>query len=225
MRRQLLLPLAGRDLSMKEGWDFIFELSHARGYEYDFAVAVKHEAAEIGPRARLEEVGLHFQDYLYAMIRILQPLLVVEAGVRTGVSTRFALEAMRRNWRGKLVSYDPCYPSQGAALQRLSETVHLTSELAVRWEFRGEPIEKLPIEPYTTIDIFVDDAAHDESTTQWMFDHAWPMIMPGGWFICDDFRWSMLTQQHYTFERNCAKLGLEWTTLCPQTGVVQKGLE
>lgn len=213
--------------SKRRDWDFLADLAAAQGFHPAEAEQFKREALEIQPRERMSDQGLHYQDYLYAMIRILKPLVVLEAGVRTGVSTKYTLEALVRNRRGHLVSFDPCYPSQAAAFAALEKYVDLSPAAAEsRWTFIPKKIQELQLEgDFTTIDIFVHDSLHDEETYQWELDNVWPLIMPGGWMVADDYRWPHLIKQHFAFERHCAKLNLDWTLLGPQTAVVRKGLE
>ncbi len=52
-------------------------------------------------------VTLEDADFLYALVRITRPALVIEIGSGLGVSGRFIAEALRDNGHGRLDTYEP----------------------------------------------------------------------------------------------------------------------
>jgi len=98
----------------------------------------------------------------YAIVRAVEPDLVVETGVGNGVSTSYLLQALDRNGRGTLhsieigdTSYLPPGRDQGWAVP---------AWLRERWEFRlGGALEMLPVvmDELGTIDIFIHDSQHN----------------------------------------------------------------
>lgn len=122
----------------------------------------------------------------YAIIKLLQPELVVETGVGAGVSSWTILKAMDENNKGKLISIDLPTPNT----ELLPQVGYLVpSELRYRWDLRtGSSQRFLPLilEEMTEIDVFLHDSRHSYSNQLLEYQTAWPYIRSGGMLISDD---------------------------------------
>ncbi len=99
----------------------------------------------------------------YALIRLLQPRLVVETGVNNGFSTRFLLLAMERNGCGLLHSIDMPIPQED--VRHLGKEIGwlVPGRLRARWQFHlGDARELLPklLQELGAVDMFIHDSLH-----------------------------------------------------------------
>jgi predicted O-methyltransferase YrrM len=117
----------------------------------------------------------------------LKPAHVVETGVARGLTTRFILEALRRNAKGHLWSID--LPPQ------LDRELHGEIAAAVgesgreRWTYvRGSSRRRLPplLAALGGIDLFIHDSMHTEDNVRFELDRAWRALRPGGALMVDD---------------------------------------
>jgi hypothetical protein len=139
----------------------------------------------------------------YALVRIVQPDLVVETGVREGFSTRFLLLAMERNQHGTLHSID--LPDQDQPLSPEGEggTDALPSgkttgwlipaSLRSRWHLHlGDARDLLPglLRTLGQVDIFIHDSLHTYDHMLFEYRMAWPHLRAGGILLSDDTDWN-----------------------------------
>lgn len=208
-------------------WDFIEALAEASS-ESAFGAGIKTEALFVKPRTRLPQLGLHYQAHLYALVRIAKPHIVVETGVRSGVSTKFILSALDTNRRGCLYSCDPSYQSQEAAFLKLRRTVQI-DETRAPWTFYpGLSKDVLPelalLKPEW--DMFVHDSDHEYQNMYFELSFAWQRLRVGGWIVCDDWGGTqnsagLIEHPHHAFEDFVSERGLSWTTI-GHAAIVQK---
>ena len=122
----------------------------------------------------------------YALVRLLNPDLVVETGVGAGVSSWTILHAMEQNGAGRLISIDLPTPNT----ELLPEVGYLVPrELRHRWELRTGPSQNLLpqiLQELGQIDIFLHDSRHSYSNQLREYQTAWPYIRDGGILISDD---------------------------------------
>lgn len=140
----------------------------------------------------------------YALVRLLQPQIVVETGGTPGSSSAFMLRAMERNGRGKLVTLD--LPSLGAMgdIKTEGEKIwyeKMPTDLPPGWmvpeslrsrhhQVLGDARQTLPevVKTYPQFDIFIHDSDHSYEHMTWEYRTAWPHIKPGGLLCSDDIR-------------------------------------
>lgn len=150
----------------------------------------------------LTGMGMHPIVY-YALVRLLQPDLIVETGVCDGFSSRFILLALERNGRGMLHSID--LPNQDVELDREGErqrdvlpnekqTGWLVPEsLKTRWQLHlGDARELLPkvLSDIGTPDMFIHDSLHTYDHMMFEFQTAWPFLKTSGILLSDDSDWN-----------------------------------
>ena len=190
-------------------WDAIKFFASERGINPE---PIIEEARAVQPKDRLKVQGNHYQERIYALVRIFKPMKMVETGVRTGVSTKYILEALEKNNKGHLVSCDPCYSGQKSAEQWLWR--HLDLESHCRWVFHGKT-SKCLLEDKGPWDFFLHDSDHMEENYKFELEMAWERLSPGGILAVDDYRVypvEDLSRNHCAFEKFCKAKNLEWFT-------------
>lgn len=138
---------------------------------------------------------------VYAIVRLIQPQVMIETGGTPGKSTAFILRAMEKNKTGHLYTID--LPPQVTTEQVLSrrEGWHqalptgATSGWVVPDNLRhrntllsGKSSEQLPplLEKLGQVDIFLHDSDHSYENMTWEFETVWPRLNPQGLLLSDD---------------------------------------
>jgi predicted O-methyltransferase YrrM len=127
----------------------------------------------------------------YAAVRALQPDIVVETGVASGVSSSYLLLAMQRNQKGKLYSVeigDKSYLPPG-----MENGWIVPDGLRSRWTMHiGDSAAILPalLAGLGQVDIFIHDSLHTYDQMKFEFNLARPHIRPGGLLLADDALWN-----------------------------------
>ncbi len=155
-----------------------------------------------------------FRTLLYVLIRVTKPGTIVETGVMHGLSSKFILNALRKNNNGKLISVDlPSFFESGPAnkdgynftLPKGKQPGWITNEDDKKiWELRiGKSLEVLPdvFDKNKEISIFIHDSEHTYETMWSELNLAWPHIKPGGICICDNI------ESNTSFFDFCLKVG------------------
>lgn len=122
----------------------------------------------------------------YALVRVLQPEVIIETGVAHGVSTAFMLAALERNGSGMLHSID-LPPHDARAEQHVGALV--PPELRQRWRLhRGMAARVLPglLTELGRVDLFVHDSMHTYRNMTFEFDAAWRSMPATGAVVADD---------------------------------------
>jgi predicted O-methyltransferase YrrM len=123
---------------------------------------------------------------LYALLRRRRPEIVVETGVANGHSSSFLLEALRRNGKGRLTSFD-IEPGAGELVP---------TALRDRWDLHILPARRpgpefgRAMHLLGPIDLFLHDSDHSYGWMELEFRTAWEKISPGGILAADDIDWS-----------------------------------
>lgn len=118
---------------------------------------------------------------LYALVRVLQPDLVVECGTNWGCSTTQFLSAVRDNKKGRVVSIDIRNRTEGRPIG-----ARIPPGLKNRWQFhRADAAEWLAKED-TPLEFVFEDTDHTMETTRRICEAAARRLAPGGWLICHD---------------------------------------
>jgi predicted O-methyltransferase YrrM len=140
---------------------------------------------------------------LYAIVRLLRPETIVEAGVSSGVSSAHFLAALRRNHRGRLHSIDLPTRQRGPAL-RAGESMtalppgresgwSVPESLRHRWDLRTGPSEKLLpelVDEVGSIDLFLHDDLHTAAHLTFELETIRPKLAPGAVVLADNTAWT-----------------------------------
>lgn len=127
-----------------------------------------------------------FVRAVWCLTRHLKPDVVVETGVAHGVTSRFVLEALERNGKGKLFSID--LPPFERALRK-QVGVAVGDRFPSRWKcIKGSSRRRLPalLADLGQIDLFIHDSLHSEYNLRFEMDRAWAALRPGGALVVDD---------------------------------------
>lgn len=123
---------------------------------------------------------------IWCLTRHLLPRNVVETGVLHGVTSRFILEALKRNGIGHLWSIDlpPLEP-----VWRREVGIAVDDRLRERWSYiEGTSKRRLPdiVSRLGQVDVFIHDSLHSEQNVRFEVDLAFSALRPGGAIVVDD---------------------------------------
>lgn len=128
-----------------------------------------------------------FVRAIWCLTRHLRPKTVVETGVAHGVSSRFILEALKRNGDGgHLWSID--HPPLEQELHDqigIAVSAHFSSQ----WTYiRGSSKRRLPtlLSQLGQIDLFIHDSLHSELNVRFEMNAAHAALRAGGAIVVDD---------------------------------------
>lgn len=172
--------------------------------------------AELTDGANMAEIAIESVSTYYALIRALDPDVLVETGVCNGVSTYGLLLAVHENGNGHLTSIDyPVYESDVEADHADEPADHvgqaiipdghepgwfIPDTLRDNWTLNlglsQQELPKLRCE-IDEIDFFVHDSGHTLPCMMFEFELAWNWLGPGGVLVSDDILWD----GHGAFDR------------------------
>lgn len=176
------------------------------------------------------------RDY-YAVVRELEPSIVVETGVCNGVSTLALLLALEENGRGELYSID--YPFRadesledfrqqtfdryaGAAIPSDEDPGWIVPDrLRDRWTLRiGKSQRELPrlVTELGSVDVFLHDSEHSHPCMMFEYELAYEWLVDGGLLLSDDISWN---EAFSVFTR--VREPRSWARLSRNVGYVVKG--
>jgi len=166
------------------------------------------------------------QKDLYAITRLMKPGIVIETGVARGISSRFILEAMKQNRKGRLISIDfPSYKCKESVYNLTENEIgqYITNGLKDRWQLilgkSSEIIPKLLNNNIWEIDIFIHDSLHTYENMLWEFTTVWPRIKNGGLLLSHD------TDRNDAFLNFVNGMGKNYTwTRSRGYGIIKKGI-
>lgn len=143
---------------------------------------------------------------LYVVVRATKPLIVVETGVASGVSSAHILRALAANGAGMLYSIDLPNVQAGSELPLGRAPGWIVPEaLRVRWRLIfGDTREALPrlFARLGSVDMFVHDSDHGYAAMRAELALAASRLNPGGVLASDD------THLHAAWDETCAEFGL-----------------
>lgn len=243
LRLRFLLAIADRKLPTLTAVQRLRALTGAPAAE------IRSLLAEVGPtsslvrhleecerlyRAEMESpyatgsYGPHSR-FLYALVRILRPEVVVETGVSSGGLSAYILAALERSARGRLVSIDlpfwgepgldlrPVVPGTSIELWAASPLPPgrepgwmISDDLRHRWDLRlGDAREFLPgvLEELGPVDLFFHDSLHTRDHMLFEFETVWPYLVRGGVLVSDD-----VFRRHDALPAFAASAGVPFTT-------------
>jgi hypothetical protein len=155
-----------------------------------------------------------------------RPKCVVETGVARGITTRFILEALKRNGSGHLWSVD--LPPQ------LKRELHdqigaaVLPEIRARWTYvRGSSRRRLPgvLRETKSVDLFVHARRHTERNVSFELDRVWRSLDRLGTLVVDDIDLNRGFDSFVAAHRQVESLICEAEPLRPDPSrFAQKGL-
>lgn len=168
--------------------------------------------------------GISFREaaIYYALVRELEPDLVVETGVANGNSSVAILAALERNDHGTLHSIDLPYGESSLEDQLMGDTLGslVPKEFHHRWDFRrGYSQKVLPqlfVELDRKIDIFIHDSEHSAPCMMFEYELAWTWLRPKGVLLSDDIH------QNLAFKLFCENRADLWGPIEQNTGFAIK---
>jgi len=137
---------------------------------------------------------------IWCLVRHLKPEVVVETGVGHGVTSRFILEAMERNGKGRLWSIDlfPVTPEKAAEIG-----IAVEDRFQARWTLiNGSSRRHLPAlaRELRQIDLFIHDSLHSARNVCFELSAVRPAMLGGSFCVVDDID----TNQGF------ARFGMTW---------------
>ena len=154
-------------------------------------------------KVRSRRPDLSGKEFLYVLIRIAKPRIVVETGVFDGHSSAVILQALNDNKSGSLISIDlPATATIIGSTDGMKET-KLPPDCIPGWSIPdylrdrhnlilGDSKEILPelVAQYSPIDIFIHDSLHTYEHMYFEYKTAWPNLSDGGFLLSDDIHWN-----------------------------------
>jgi hypothetical protein len=123
---------------------------------------------------------------IWCLTRHLRPKNVVETGVAHGLTSRFILEALKRNGNGHLWSID-LPPLERSWREQIAAAVG--EGHSERWTYiKGSSRRRLPqlLSDLGQIDLFIHDSLHSERNVRFELDRSWPALAPKGAIVVGD---------------------------------------
>lgn len=118
---------------------------------------------------------------LFALVRVLQPDLVVECGTNWGCSTTQFLSAMRENKKGRVQSVDIRNRTEGRAIG-----ARIPPGLKDRWKFQRADAAAWLAKDDTPLEFVYEDTDHQTDTVRRICEVARKRLAPDGWLIVHD---------------------------------------
>jgi predicted O-methyltransferase YrrM len=172
----------------------------------DFAPPIREAARSVAHETWQLDANHHF---LYALVRLTQPRLIVETGVFDGFYSACFLQALFENERreekgGSLVSIDlPANEAVEASTSRLAARTGLPRGEQPGWVIPGhlrrlwrphfgDSRQLLPqvLAQAGEIDLFFHDSLHTHDHMMFEFETAWPKLSQGGFLLSHDVHWN-----------------------------------
>ena len=138
---------------------------------------------------------------MYVLVRLKQPLVMVETGVFYGAMSAMILHAMQRNGSGRLISID--LPNEADGLDPKLRGALVPDRLQANWRLiLGDSRVALPriLSELGTVDAFNHDSLHSTRHMTWEFETAWSKVPPGGFLSSHDVlttpSWERFGREH-----------------------------
>lgn len=147
--------------------------------------------------------------FLYALVRLIRPSLIVETGVFDGYFTACFLKGLHDNYGkngldGKLISIDlpayECVPESTSERKRTCLPAGcepgwvIPQNLEDRWRLHvGDSRDLLPkvLGSEGNLSLFFHDSLHTYSHMTFEFETAWPALDNGGYLMSHDVHWNL----------------------------------
>jgi len=185
--------------------------------DFDFAHHIR-QTRDLHGRASISTADLYAKKVLiqYAIVRALEPELVVETGVANGVSSSYLLLAMEKNRKGHLHSVE--VDTSHVLLEGRDPGWIVPESLRLRWTIhmgRSESILPNLLRLLAPLDIFIHDSLHTYSHMKLEFELAFPHLRPGGLLLADDAMWNS------AFPEFATKIGAARANIIRGVGVLR----
>jgi predicted O-methyltransferase YrrM len=159
--------------------------------EYDDSIAgqyVQSESSELHSLYPTEwAVAQETAFFLYLLVRLRRPSLVVETGVANGLSSTSILLALAKNGHGCLVSIDVDENVGSLVPEILRDRWHL--EVLPKDRSQREALVDF-FNSLDPIDIFLHDSDHSYDWQSFEYEVARSHLTPEGLILSDDIDWS-----------------------------------
>jgi hypothetical protein len=156
---------------------------------------------------------------LYAVVRAIRPLVVVETGVASGVSSAHILRALAANGTGTLYSIDLPNVQEGSVLPDGRPAGWIVPDsLRGQWVLQlGDSRELLPklLASLDDVHLFLHDSDHSYECMAFEYERAFPKLVAGGVLMSDD------THLHTAWDDFCRRNALRPTRV-GRLGVTRK---
>jgi predicted O-methyltransferase YrrM len=184
---------------------------------------IEKHAADMTTQRHVE-MGVSWQTYVAELIRTMPPgpVVVVETGVYSGLSTFYLLSAIADRGPGSvLASVDPLYKSQNDATNKIVD-VELRpfwkgkDHILSNWKFfAGKSRDIFPqvINAFPEWDVFIHDSDHSKENMIFELETALKHVKPGGFIVIDDFDGTDMVGFHKAFVKWVDDKGFWWTTV------------
>lgn len=171
--------------------------------------------------------------FLYALVRLTKPRLILETGVFDGVFSACFLQGLQANAEadrveGRLISIDlPAYQPIAASTSRMVRTSLpegrgpgwvIPEYLRPRWQVHlGDSLELLPriASEVGNIDLFFHDSLHTYEHMLFEYRTVWPLLKSGALLLSHDVHWNRAF-------RNFAREHHQRDNVAHGFGVIQK---
>jgi predicted O-methyltransferase YrrM len=172
----------------------------------DFAPRIRATAQSVAHETWRLDQNHHF---LYALVRLTRPRLIVETGVFDGFYSACFLQALFENEEregkgGSLISIDlPANQAVDDSTSRLAARTGLPRGEQPGWVIPdhlrrlwrphfGDSRQLLPevLSGVDEIDLFFHDSLHTHDHMMFEFETAWPKLSQGGFLLSHDVHWN-----------------------------------
>lgn len=138
--------------------------------------------------------------FLYALVRITKPEIVIETGVAYGFSSSFILQALENNKKGTLYSFDYVFYSWQTKVM-IGKAI--PDNLRNRWKLIFGPSSvKLPhLLELISPDIFLHDSEHTYKNMIYEFELVLPYLKKNGFILSDDILSNNAFHEFYTKQK------------------------
>jgi hypothetical protein len=148
---------------------------------------------------------------LFAVVRLVQPHVVVETGVSAGRSSSFLLAALHENDTGELWSIDPDPVCGYAVPMALRKNWHILNGTS-------GAVLKSVIQEHN-VDVFIHDSLHTYENMRFEFETVWPFLSKGGVVLSDDI------DRNSAFDEFSRSVNSKRVDLNHNFGAIRKGAD
>lgn len=156
--------------------------------ESNFDQTMKRKLGQV--EGRPDQLHSNWREFLYIIIRLRQPDVVVETGVFDGLSSSYILAAMSFNDRGELYSIDINSSEQFPGDHNAGWVV--PERYSTRWNLIYDDAQtRLPeLTNEIIFDMFLHDSLHESDHMRFEFEMAIEGLRPGGLLLSDNSRFN-----------------------------------
>lgn len=138
---------------------------------------------------RPDHLHSNWREFLYVLVRLTSPEIVVETGIYDGLSASYILAALDQNDRGQLTSIDVNDPEVlPTDLEDPDAGWVVPDHLRPRWDRRfGDSKDILPeVVVEYDVDFFIHDSLHEYDHMRFEYETVVPAMSEGDVFVSDN---------------------------------------